>query len=668
MFTFGFIIPTHNSEKYIYDCLNSINNQNTTLSIKIIVVDDDSQDDTIKIIENYKFKDNITLDLYQNKKVKKQGFSRNFGLSLLDTDYVMFLDSDDFINEEAINKTVTALNNYQYDILFLDWIYFSDKNQKYNYTMSNNLLATEYLFNEDCANILSFDVYFTTPAFYNVKYLKRNQIKYGEGYIYEDYEFMVQNAMKANSIYFVHYPLYCVRINEKSTTKTNYKTSIHYFSFIEAINNSLKYLQNRSEYAIYYFYEYVIKKMFQYSFRRMTLKYRFRMISKTLLLIQKNSKYPVPENTNSSNKVIFNNNKFLIYKYLNGKFKVLPKKVLNKSKNKLKNKFKYKNKNKKEILVEKGKIVFLGFDFDFRGNSKYLYQYLKNNNYNNIYFLKKDENLYYHLNSAEYVIFESWNQLGYRKKDNQKFIQLWHGSPLKRITFASNEPLILKRNPNSRKNKFKDYSAWDYLLVDNTNDKKIFDECFPYHNYQYLEAGYPRVKYLIDNNKPEIINNLKKKHQITKPLVLYVPTWRDSQLISSEKNWLLDVKELEKKFTDYQFLSFEHLYLNDKKYDIDIQQLILISDIIISDYSSIVFDGVAINKKTLLYQPDLEQFEKERGLFESQMEYFKNNVVYNINDLEYYLKDSNLIPEVKIENIINYNKTYEMFLDIFNRR
>lgn len=667
MISFGFIIPTHNSSQFIVDCLNSINNQEVSNEIKIIVVDDYSKDNTIKLIDDFSFNQNISIEVYHNEKNERQGYSRNFALDKLDTDYVMFLDSDDFIASDTLQRLNEVINKKAYDIVFIDWIYYDHLKGKYNYVLNDKLLSKESLSGNQCADILSFKTYFTTPAFYNLEYLKNNNIRYGEGYIYEDYEFMVMNAMQANDIFFIHYPLYIVRINENSTTKVNYDTTLHYDSFKKAISQSLKYLNNRNTYSIYYFYEYTLKKLLNYAYYRIPKKYRKKLIREVVALLSINKDYPIPKDISTFNHFVFDNHliekrntSLIIYKYRRIRFGLFRRK-LNK-------KFYYKMKNYDDIEVINGKIVLVGFDFEDKGNSKYLYQYLRESHYDNFVFVKKDNDLNYHLNSAEFIIFESWNNVYYRKKENQKFIQLWHGSPLKRIAFASNEIILLERNPNSRVNKFKDYQRWDYLLVDNPNDKKVFDECFPYHNYQYLECGYPRVKYLVDNQDNQaLINQIKRKYHITKPLVLYVPTWRDSQLISEDKDWLLNIQNLKTKYPEYQFLSFEHAYLNDNREEVDIQDLILVSDVIISDYSSIIFDGVAINKKIILYQKDLNQFKHDRGLFESQLEWFKNNIVYNPNDLEKLLEDFSLIPDVKIENEIDYRNTYQQILSLIKK-
>ena len=93
------IIPAYNVEKYIIECLQSLNNQ-THKDLEIIVVDDGSIDNTFNIVKNYsKDLDNVLLVHQENGGVC---VARNKGLDLATGQYVMFVDADDFIPSDAI--------------------------------------------------------------------------------------------------------------------------------------------------------------------------------------------------------------------------------------------------------------------------------------------------------------------------------------------------------------------------------------------------------------------------------------------------------------------------------------------------------------------------------------------------------------------------------------
>ena len=102
------IIPAYNAQQYITECLNSIVNQRTAYSYKIVVIDDGSTDRTAELLEAFD-NENITIIHQENK-----GFSgaRNTGLKEIDSSYIMFVDSDDKLAEDAVQVLLqTAIEN-----------------------------------------------------------------------------------------------------------------------------------------------------------------------------------------------------------------------------------------------------------------------------------------------------------------------------------------------------------------------------------------------------------------------------------------------------------------------------------------------------------------------------------------------------------------------------
>ena len=91
------IIPAYNVENYIEKCIESVINQ-TFRNIEIIVIDDGSTDGTTSIIRRYSKKDRRIVPIY--KKNSGVSDSRNIGIDKFTGDYVFFLDSDDWIDED----------------------------------------------------------------------------------------------------------------------------------------------------------------------------------------------------------------------------------------------------------------------------------------------------------------------------------------------------------------------------------------------------------------------------------------------------------------------------------------------------------------------------------------------------------------------------------------
>ena len=107
------IIPVYNTEKYLPRAIESVLNQSFK-NFEIIIVDDGSTDNSGMISDDYSFK-------YKNIKVIHKeneglGFARNTGLEYANGDYILFLDSDDYIDEETLSKVYSIAENTQSDI------------------------------------------------------------------------------------------------------------------------------------------------------------------------------------------------------------------------------------------------------------------------------------------------------------------------------------------------------------------------------------------------------------------------------------------------------------------------------------------------------------------------------------------------------------------------
>ncbi|MDT3982172.1 CDP-glycerol glycerophosphotransferase family protein, partial [Staphylococcus ureilyticus] len=145
----------------------------------------------------------------------------------------------------------------------------------------------------------------------------------------------------------------------------------------------------------------------------------------------------------------------------------------------------------------------LGFDYKYQGNSKYLFNYLKDKyNPTKLKFVTSDKripedyrieprskeffNAFY---TSKVIIAESWIPLAFKKKEGQVWLQLWHGTPFKKMLFDSNESHMLRLNPNHRIRMKKDIARWDYLLSDSELAKSIFNTSFDFNYNKILNYG-----------------------------------------------------------------------------------------------------------------------------------------------------------------------------------
>lgn len=103
------IVPVYNTSKQLRKCLNSLVNQ-TEKDIEIIIINDGSTDNSEKIISEYKNNYNELIKYY-SKKNEGIAKARNFGIEKANSDYILFIDSDDYIDETLIEKLMPYIND-----------------------------------------------------------------------------------------------------------------------------------------------------------------------------------------------------------------------------------------------------------------------------------------------------------------------------------------------------------------------------------------------------------------------------------------------------------------------------------------------------------------------------------------------------------------------------
>lgn len=142
------IVPVYNTENYLEKCLYSLVNQ-TYKNIEIIIIDDGSPDNSMNIIQKFVLADNRVKVISQ----KNQGLSgaRNTGMNNTNGDYIMFIDSDDWIEIDTCEKAINASEKYNADVVFWSYIKEFSNSQKDNYLFDK----TEIIWSEKNINQLS---------------------------------------------------------------------------------------------------------------------------------------------------------------------------------------------------------------------------------------------------------------------------------------------------------------------------------------------------------------------------------------------------------------------------------------------------------------------------------------------------------------------------------
>ena len=248
------------------------------------------------------------------------------------------------------------------------------------------------------------------------------------------------------------------------------------------------------------------------------------------------------------------------------------------------------------------------------------------------------------------------------KKKCQFYIQTWHGFALKRIE-KDVENNLTKRYVNSAK---MDSKAIDLIVSEASHMTKIYKNSFWYDG-EVKELGSPRNDIIIkgdDGLLKEKVYNFFKLDQ-TKKIILYAPTFRSDHNTDCYKLDYLKVLEACKERFDGDFIFLVRLHpniesksegvceYNDKilnaTYYPDLQELLVVSDIVITDYSSLMFDFMLSKKPCFQFATDIEAYKKDRNFYmpiESlpfPLAMSNNEMINNIKtfDKEIYLKDLN---------------------------
>ncbi len=293
--------------------------------------------------------------------------------------------------------------------------------------------------------------------------------------------------------------------------------------------------------------------------------------------------------------------------------------------------------------VQENWILFESFfGKNYSDSPKYIYEYLAENNPGKYKFIwvidKKNTKIpyphikikrfsllyFYYLARCKYFVFNGRQPEWMVKRKEMVFLQTWHGTPLKKLVFDMDD--VTSASPKYKQQVYKQSRAWDYLIAPNEFSSQTFRRCFMYENTM-LDTGYPRNDILHDPKRDELAARIRKKLGIPaeKTAILYAPTWRDDEFYGKGQykfQLQLDLDLMKERLGEnYVILLRTHYFIADSldvsayrgfaynlsRYD-DISELYLISDILITDYSSVFFDYANLRRPMLFFTYDLERY------------------------------------------------------------
>lgn len=135
------IVPVFNVEKYLRQCLDSILGQ-TFNQFEVIIVNDGSTDNSGAICQEYEARDNRIV--YLEKENEGVSEARNLGLDFATSEYIIFIDSDDWIEPTYVEVLYEKIEEYQADIVFENYTSFNDEDSNFYFHMSNDYYEEIY--------------------------------------------------------------------------------------------------------------------------------------------------------------------------------------------------------------------------------------------------------------------------------------------------------------------------------------------------------------------------------------------------------------------------------------------------------------------------------------------------------------------------------------------
>ena len=283
----------------------------------------------------------------------------------------------------------------------------------------------------------------------------------------------------------------------------------------------------------------------------------------------------------------------------------------------------------------------------------------------------------YYLIRAKIWVCDTRQPAFLNKSSETTYIQLWHGTPLKKLALDM-DMLTMSENLelSEYKRLFKENTlTWDYIISQSQYNTEKFKSCFDFEK-PILEIGSPRNDVLINNNNEKTVNILKNKFNLPldKKIILYAPTWRDDQYYSNGIYKFvssLNFNKLKNELSDEYVLLVKFHYLIKDTVDTeeyegfiyecdhtwDIQELYLISDMLITDYSSVMFDYPLLERPMLIFASDYENYKNNlRGFYFDLFDEFPGPISQTTEDL---------IREIKFYDFENYVDKYQSFLKKF---
>ncbi|MBR6358906.1 MAG: CDP-glycerol glycerophosphotransferase family protein [Lachnospiraceae bacterium] len=259
-----------------------------------------------------------------------------------------------------------------------------------------------------------------------------------------------------------------------------------------------------------------------------------------------------------------------------------------------------------------------------------------------------------YLASAKYLINNVSFPSFFTKKDGQIYVNTWHGIPLKTLGYDMPDGAVEVSNV------LKNFMASDYMVSASPFLTEIYKKAYKLdgmYDGRIIEEGYPRLDILFCFKRQEIYRKLRAlgtEIDENKQIILYAPTWKGVNYAHAEAGvdcYFEFKKKLESLIdtSKYQILVKPHQRVFQLAGDrmkagffvpamIDANEILSVTDILVSDFSSIFYDYLATDRPVLFYIEDVESYKAERGMYHG-LDHLPGPVSENIEGIAANIRD-----------------------------
>ena len=251
------VIPVYNAEQYLNECVDSIINQTIGFeNLQVILVNDGSKDSSGKIIDEYSKKYENILGIHLDKSHSLGGFARNTGLKKAEGEYLMFVDSDDYIDAKACEAMYNAVTSNNADIVTANYKCMNQDGEIWKKAMFDQQKYKSCELKEASQKFFYLYCPSACMKIFNNELIKKNNIKFLEGVPAEDAYFSCSALLKSKKVCYLEDVIYYYRRRNTGDVSTSWMRNKKYFTDVNYAFKEIYKLFEKADKIEYYRYYY----------------------------------------------------------------------------------------------------------------------------------------------------------------------------------------------------------------------------------------------------------------------------------------------------------------------------------------------------------------------------------------------------------------------------